>query len=334
MDNPTIVFKKPKEVVIENRTKPEPGKGELLIETKCSLISTGTELTILSGNFPSQSAWADYGKFPFIPGYSNIGVVIDVGKGVDKSWIGCRVASTSTHSLYVTAPVESVYKIPDEVKDEEAAFFTIGMIVMNGIRRSQIQWGEIVVVYGLGLLGQLTVQFSALSGARPVIGIDISEFRLKLLPDKPYIIGINSNQVDAVKEVKEYTKTRMADVVFEVTGNKDLIPKEFALLKKQGRFVLLSSPSGPTLFDFNDLCNVPSFTIIGAHNSSHPSFETPYNPWTKSRHVELFFDLIKTKDINLNNLISHHSSFSKAVELYKMLLNDRSKAMGVILLWQ
>ena len=59
MDNPTIVFRGPGDVALEERPKPELKAGGMLAETSCSLISTGTELTILSGEFPKGSAWAN-----------------------------------------------------------------------------------------------------------------------------------------------------------------------------------------------------------------------------------------------------------------------------------
>jgi 2-desacetyl-2-hydroxyethyl bacteriochlorophyllide A dehydrogenase len=335
VDNPTIVFKKLNKVVVENRRKPSPGQGELLIETRCSLISTGTESTILTGEYPKDSFWEKYyGKFPIVPGYSNIGVVLEAGEGVDSAWVGRRVASYAKHSAYVTEPVESVVEIEQKISDEEAGFFTIAEIVMNGIRRGRVQWGETVAVYGLGLLGQLAVQFCALSGARRIIGIDTAQSRLNLLPHRPSIIPLNPKSNDLLSEVKRVTRGRMVDVVFEITGNQNLIPQEFVLLKIQGRFVVLGSPRGATSFDFHDLCNNPSFTIIGAHNGSHPEHETPYNPWTKSRHVELFFDLVADKQIDVKTLITHREPFSKAPEIYKMLMKDRSKAMGVIFKWK
>ncbi|MEK6647532.1 MAG: zinc-binding dehydrogenase [Candidatus Firestonebacteria bacterium] len=335
LENPTVIFKKPLDVVLENTSMPSIGYGEVLIQTSRTLISTGTELTILSGEFPKESAWAEYGKYPFLAGYSNIGVVVEIGEGVDASWKNQRVASFSGHSKYVKSPVESAKKVSDGISDEQAAFFTIAEVVMNGVRRGQIQFGESVVIYGLGLLGQLTAQFSGICGAKPVIGIDVAQTRLDLLPKKPSIIGVNSQNCDIIEKVKELTKGRMADVIFELTGNQNLIPKEFALLKKKlGRFIVLSSPRGAVLFDFHDLCNRPSFTIIGIHHNSHPEYETSGNPWTQSRHTELFFDYVKDGEIKLDNLISHRAKFSQAPELYKMLLKDRAQAMGVILEWE
>ena len=83
--NPTVIFTGPKCVTMKNRPVPKPGKGQMLLRASRTLISTGTELTILNGEFPPKSVWANYGKFPFQLGYSASGVVVDTGKGVDKS---------------------------------------------------------------------------------------------------------------------------------------------------------------------------------------------------------------------------------------------------------
>ena len=96
---------------------------------------------------------------------------------------------------------------------------------------------------------------------------------------------------------------------------------------------MLSSPRGVTEFDFHDLCNAPSFTIIGAHNGSHPAAAILDNPWTKPRDSEYFFDMIADGEIDMEPLISHREGYSEAVRLYEMLLADRSEAMGIILDW-
>ncbi len=335
MKNLTVVFTAPKQVDIEEREMPIIGDNDMLIETMMTLISTGTELTILNAESPKGSLWDRYAKFPLIPGYNNIGKVVEVGKNVDKSWIGRKVAGYMNHSAYVIARPEWVRIIHRDIPDEQAVFFTLAEIVMNGVRRGEVTWGESVVVYGLGLLGQLAVRFCHFAGARPVIGIDVSDNRLGMLPQAKGINGVNPKSIDEVKMVYELTNSRMADVVFEVTGNPDIIPKEFSVLKRQGKLVILSSPRGVTRdFDFHDLCNSPSYTIIGAHNSSHPQFETPYNQWTQKRHGELFFNMVADGDIDVTPLISHKARCEDAPKMYQMLLDDRTQAMGVILEWK
>lgn len=333
--NPTIVFPAAQQVVVEDRPVPVAGPGQLLVRTRRSIISTGTELTIFSGEFPPKdSYWAQYGKYPFVAGYSNVGVVEAVGEGVDASWKGKRVSSFTPHAAYVTVGVADAYPVPDAVSDEEATFFAIGLIVMNGVRLAEIQLGEAVVVYGLGLIGQFCSRFCHLSGARPVIGLDVAPKRLGLLPGMPGFVARDSKAGDVNEFVKSATRGRMADVVFETTGNQNLIPGEFGALKNQGRFIVLSSPRGPSTIDFHDLVNARSTRIIGAHQMSTPQHETPYNVWTKARNTELFFDLVGRKEFACGPLVSHRSPYAKAGELYQMLLKDRSEAMGCVIEWQ
>ncbi|MBO3800638.1 MAG: zinc-binding dehydrogenase [Candidatus Brockarchaeota archaeon] len=332
MNNPTVVFPKPKSVVIEEREVPKVEGNHVLIRTKRSLISMGTELTILSGEFPPQSYWAGYGKYPFVPGYDNIGEVVEVGPDADRSLIGKTVASYSPHAMYVSAPQDEITVVPKGISEDEASFFTIAEIVMNGVRRSQLSFGESVVIYGAGILGQLTARICKIAGAMPVIVIDVSDDRLAHLPEN--IVKINPLRQDVVSEVERLTKGRMADIVFEVTGNQNLIPEEFKCLRRLGRFVVLSSPRGPTYFDFHDFCNAPSFTIIGAHVMSHPPAETLNNPWSRKRHTELFFDMLLSKELDVSKMITHRVRYRDVPKFYEQLLEDRSKTLGVIINWE
>lgn len=331
--NPTVVFEEPGRVVIQDRVKPVPGAQELLIKTRCTLVSTGTELTILSGEFPPDSTWSTHGRFPFLPGYDNIGDVVGVGDNVDRQWLGQRVATYSYHARYVCAPANTARVVHRAIPDEQAAFFTIAEIVMNGIRRGKVQWGEAVVIYGLGLLGQLAVRICRLCGARPVVAVDLADSRLELLPRDAAVIPVNAARGEAAAVIGKLTRGRKADVVFEVTGNPDAILEQVPLLHPLGRLVVLSSPRGPTRFDFHDLCNAPSIAIIGAHNESHPRYASEHTPWTQLRHAELFFDLVADGELVIEPLISHNAHFTEAPYLYDRLLQDRSPAMGVCLRW-
>jgi 2-desacetyl-2-hydroxyethyl bacteriochlorophyllide A dehydrogenase len=334
MKNPTVVFTAPMQVEIQDIPHPEIGDKEVLIETKVTLVSTGTELTVLSGNRGYGEVWKRGCRYPFFPGYSNAGRILDVGKGVDRSLVGMRVVSYGRHAKYVVEPVERARPVRPDVPDEYAVFATMAEIAFHGVRRSGIGMGTSVVVYGLGLLGQMSVRFARLCGARPIIAVDISDYKLSLLPGHPAIIPVNSSRDNVKEKVREATRGRMADIVIELTGIPDLIPEEIKLLHKEGTLGIVSSPRGKTEMDFHDLCNVPSIKIIGIHNSSHPPYPTPADPWTKDRDVELFLALVADGDFDVKSLISHKKSYSEAPEIYRMLLEDRTKLMGVLFTWE
>ena len=329
--NPTVVFTGPRQVVVEDKPVPEVRPGQVLIRTHCSLISTGTELSCLLGDLQRGDIWTNYSKYPSHPGYSNVGTVIEVGEGVSEDLVGRRVTSRAPHAACVLEHPGNFWPVADGVSDESAVFSTLAIICLNGVRRSRIMFGESAVVYGLGLLGQLTARFCHFAGARPVVGVDISEHRLGLLPDEPgYVRAVGTGDVKAA--VSEATAERMADVVYEVTGNPDVIPKEFAVLHEQGRCVLVSSPLSATKsFDFHDLVNGPSHTIIGAHNGSHPIHSSPANPWTQLRDRELFDDMLANKDVEVESLVTRREPIDNAPAAYADLVEDRGREMGIVL---
>lgn len=335
MEGYRVTFPSRLKIQIESFEIGEIKEREALIETEASLISTGTELTALSGDFPESSAWSNYVRYPFIAGYSSVGKIIGVGREVGEFKVGDRVASTSPHATDAVVEVAGLVKVPENVQLEEACFHTIASGVMNSVRLANVSMGESVVVVGLGLLGQMATIFSRIAGAFPVIAVDLAEERLKLAKVSGATATLSGDRWDDVKaSVEELTRGRMADKVFEVTGNPDVVPKAMALAKRQGCLVVLSSPRGKTVLDFHDEVNSPSRLIIGTHFGSQPAYETPYNPWTRRRNTELFFDLIAAGVLKINHLITHRYPWREAEKAYKMLLEDRTRALGVILLFK
>ena len=332
MANPTVVFPEPGEVVLRDRERPSPGPGEVLVETDTTLVSTGTELTVLSGEYPEGSNWDEYGEYPFTAGYVNVGTVVEAGAAADLA-AGTRVATWSPHAAYVTAGADECVVVPDAISDEEASLFAIAQVVMNGLRRGRVEWGETVVVYGLGILGQLAVRLCPLAGVETVVGVDLAESRVEYLPGEAGVVGVDPTASDPADAVRDATGGDLADAVFEVTGNPDAISEEFAVLRDEGRLVVLSSPRGETTLDFHDCVNAPSTEIIGAHQLSHPPVATPQDPWTKPRHAELFFSYLDGGRLDVADLFSHARPAAEAPALYRSLLGDRTDAMAVRLAW-
>lgn len=341
MQNETIVFPEPRSVAIEGGDIPDFDSSEVLVETDCSLISPGTELTVLSGNFPAESRWDDYGSYPFTAGYCNVGTVMDTGADVDDSWIGRRVATRAPHTRYSAIdPNDGLcVPVPKGVSSEEAAFFALAGIVMNGVRRSRLEWGEDVAIYGLGLIGQLAARFCHISGAQSIVGFDLAESRVEFLPDDVIVDGYDPETIDPEMAVADAARSEQADVVFEATGVPSAVSDQFDVLRPCGRFVVLSSPRGPTELDLHDYCNGPSYEIIGAHELSHTpnhqGSDWSYNQrsWTHSEHYELFFDYLTAERLTVEPLVSHRVSVDDAPSMYEQLLEDRIGTLGVIIEW-
>lgn len=327
------VFTAPREVILEPCEFPHPEAGKVLLRTERTLISTGTELTALIGEFPKGSAWDAYIQYPITMGYSNAATVMEIGEGVEKVRVGDRVACTAVHATHAIHDPKYLYPIPAEVESEVAAFVTLTEIAMGGVRLSRVMFGESVVIIGAGLIGQLATHFCRLAGAWPIIVIDPAEQRLAtaLKMGATYALPLT---VDAARtEVERLTKGRKADIVFEVTGSPPVMSGAIKLARRRGRIIVLGSPRGPVTIDFHDEVHNFGLEIIGAHISAHPPAETPHTPWSVARHAELFLDLQAAGIIDVAPLITHRYPWRQTPEAYQMLLNDRTQALGVVLDW-
>jgi 2-desacetyl-2-hydroxyethyl bacteriochlorophyllide A dehydrogenase len=239
-------------VALEEYAVGEPGPGQLLLKAEQTLISTGTELTGLSGEFPPGSAWASYVRYPWQPGYSYVGRVLATGQEVQDVQPGIRVLASLPHASLILTHRRLLRPLPAGISAEEATFATLAATVLNGVRRARIEFGEVVVLAGAGLLGQLAAQFARLSGGFPVISIDLAAARLELAARLGATATVCMPVADALAEVQRLSRGRGADVAFEVTGNPAVIPALLPLVRREGRVILLGAPRGPSAVDFHD----------------------------------------------------------------------------------
>ena len=193
--------------VPEPRVRP----GSLLIRTRASLISAGTERMVidfarkslvgkaqerpdlvkkvlekasrdgLAATFKAVLARLDE---PLPLGYSAAGEVVEVGAGLEGAFsVGQRVAMAgaglANHAELNVVPRALVAPMPDDVSFEEASFGTLTAIAMAGVRNLRVGLGDVVAVLGVGLVGQLAAQLLTLQGAR-VIAVDMNAERLAL----------------------------------------------------------------------------------------------------------------------------------------------------------
>ncbi|HLK59913.1 MAG TPA: zinc-binding dehydrogenase [Chthonomonadaceae bacterium] len=327
------IFAAPNQVILEPQEWGSPGPGQALIRTECTLISTGTELTALTADFPPVSSWANWIQFPTGIGYSNVARVVEVGEGVEHVKVGDRVANTGNHATYRLFPANHLWPVPARVDAEAASFSTLAEIVLGGVRLSRLIFGEAVVIIGAGLIGQLAARFCRIAGAWPILVVDPAEQRLAFLRETGFVQTLPMWGDQVRPEVERLTKGRMADVVFDVTGNPIAMQGALRLARRKGRVVVLGSPRGPVSIDFHEEVHTQGLEIIGAHNSMHPSVETPHAPWTMARDVELFLEWQDAGVVDVRPLITHRYSWREVAEAYRMLTEDRTRALGVILDW-
>ena len=173
------------ETSVEEVPRPNVKAGHVLVKTTTSLISVGTErmlvdfgragfidkamkqpdkvamvLEKIKTDGISAALESVFNKLnePIPMGYSNVGVVVDVGEGVSDCSVGDSVVSNGFHAEFVSVPQNLCAKIPSSVSSETAAYTVLGAIGLQGIRLLKVELGETIVVMGMGLIGLLSVQ--------------------------------------------------------------------------------------------------------------------------------------------------------------------------------
>jgi len=253
--------------ILEEVPVPQVKNGYVLIQTTRTLVSLGAERMLVEfgkaslidkarqqpdrvkqvldkiktdGLQPTLEAVFNKLGQPLPLGYCNVGRIIAIGKGVTDFVVGDRVASNGNHGEFVCVPKNLVAKIPDNVTDEEAAFTVIGSIGLQGIRLLNPQFGETIVVIGLGLIGLVAAELLKANGCR-VIGIDFDQQKVDIAIQKG-IIGINpAKGVDPVKFVQEITNSIGADGILITASTKsdDVIHQAAEMSRKRGRVILV-----------------------------------------------------------------------------------------------
>ena len=311
----------------------EPPAGRVRVRTTHSLISTGTEITALRGAFAPGSHWADWVVYPFSPGYSTSGVIVDVGESVSRELIGRRVAARTPHVSLADIPVGAVRFIPDEVSSEDATWFGIANIVQIGVRRAEHRMGDAVVLVGMGLLGQLALEYVRNLSPRLTICVDTAAARLELARGAGADAVIGLPLQDAIPEITRLTDAEPADVIYDITGNARAFATVLDAAGRGTRVVLLSDPAGPAPEVPLNRILLKGLTVVGAHDSLPPATPQRGDRWTHAAMTDHFFTLLGSGRMDVARLVTHRFAAPNAMEAYELLLADRDNAMGVILEW-
>lgn len=341
MKSTKVCFPQAGEVAIQEELVSPPGLGEVLCVAEKSVISIGTETFCLRGVFEEGTNWKDWVQYPFEPGYSMAGRVIETGPGVDALNVGDRIAAVVPHKQYFKVRVQASYerpagafhKLPEGISPEEGCWMLLAVTTQLGVRRAGLALGETTGVIGLGMLGQLVVQYLALSGARKIIAIDPVRSRVEVAARHGATHALAMDAGSALKEIETITGGKMLDVVFEITGIPEVLPQAVPMLRKLGRLVLLGDTPQPSLQHLSPGVVSNSLAILGIHGSMSPEHPSEYAPWTQNEMTALFYDYLLQGRMNVKDLITSTISPSEAPSAYQQLLTDRSGQIGIILDW-
>lgn len=348
---------------------PTAQAGALLIQTTCSLISAGTERMLVGFG---KAGWIDKARQqpdkvkmvlekiqtdglmttveavrsklaqPLPLGYCNVGVVAQVGAGVEGFKVGDRVVSNGPHADVVRVPRNLCARIPDGVDDESASFVVLASIGLQGIRLVQPTLGEAFVVTGVGLIGLLTVQLLRAHGCR-VLAIDFDDSKLALARQYGAETCNPGRGEDPVAAGMAFSRAQGVDgvIITASTQSNEPVTQAARMSRKRGRIVLVGV-TGLELSRADFYEKELTFQVSCSYGPGRydPSYEERghdyplgFVRWTEQRNFEAVLEMLASGQLDVKPLITHRIAFEEAQRAYQTLTDDKS-ALGIVLRYE
>ena len=353
------------EIRVQSVPAPALKPGYILVRTRYSLISAGTERASVSSRKSSLVRRArkqpdlvlkvldqvrQYGVLQTIRrvrgvldsytamGYSVAGEVVATGseggelKPGDR--VACMGAGSANHAEYVLVPKNLCAKVPPTVPLDHACFTTVGAIALQGVRQAEPTVGETVVVIGLGLLGLITVEILKASGCR-VIGLDLDPAAVRKAREIGADVAVHRSESDPLNIVRSFTQGVGADAVIitAATASSDPVRLAGDLSREKGRVVIVGDVGMdvPRASFYRKELELRLSRSTGPGRYD-PDFEEKggayplgYVRWTETRNMQEFLRLIAEEKIDLAPLKTHEFPVSEAKKAFTVIMGKSSE---------
>jgi len=348
---------------------PKAAPGSVLIRTAASLVSAGTERTLVEfagrsligkararpdlvrqtldkarreGILSTFEAVQGRLDQPMPLGYSSAGTVVEVGQGAVGLRAGDRVAAGglgyAVHGEYAVVPLNLIAQIPDDVDFESAAFTTLGAIALHGLRLAEPQVGERVAVIGLCLLGLLAVGIARAAGCR-VFGVDVEAARVALARQ----MGAQAvARPEAEEGAASFTGGQGFDHVLICAHAPSADPVELAgaLARDRATIVAIGAVDlhipRKTYYEKELRFIVSRSYGPGRYDPRYEEdgidYPIGYVRWTEQRNLEAFLGLLAEGRVDVDPLITHRFPIEHAAEAYELITQRSGEPfLGVLL---
>lgn len=344
--------------VVDEVPAPVVDAGSILVRTAFSCISSGTELATL--RTVSEPLWRralrqpdrvrqvlervsreglastvrsvqDKLGTPYPVGYSAAGTVIAVGANVTEFHVGDRVAVAGSQCAYhaeiLNVPRNLAVRVPDNVSLDTASTVALGAIALQGVRRTEPTLGEVVVVVGLGVLGQITCQLLKANGCH-VIACDVDPERVALAQQLGADDGVPSD-AESPAAILRRSGGMGADavIVTAATASNAVISQAFKMCRKRGRVVLVGdvgldidrSDMYVKELDFRLSCSYGPGRYDSSFEDDGHDYPFAQVRWTETRNMGEYLRLAGVGAVRLDSLMNKRFRVEDAAHAYAEL---------------
>ena len=350
-----VLYDRSGAVHVEEVPAPVVTPGTVLIRVAHSVISTGTEMALYGRGGVVSEVSTDpsvVGKvlervrtagvrsaFEQVRerlnertgrGYSGSGIVLEVGEGVSDLRPGDRVAyGGELHAEIVCARRNLVAKVPGGARLDHAAVTTIGSIALHGLRLAGVGFGDVVVVVGLGIVGQLTVALARAMGCR-VAGCDLREERVALARTLGLELALDAGDgAGAERSLRESTDGVGADAALVCAASSSSEPTRLGMrLARDRGAVILVGAAGLELereplfrkeLEFRVSRSYGPGRYDPAYEDAGIDYPVGYVRWTENRNFVAFLQALASGAIDVGPLLTRRFPIAAAAEAYAEL---------------
>jgi len=288
-------------------------------------------------------------KYPFPVGHEAAGVVEQIGKRVTHVKVGDNVAIEPAMPCYqcdqcqkgrehtcrklkflgcpgqadgclsdqIVMPETSCIKIPDNVTLQEAALSEPLSIGVYAVKQSIPMKNAKVGILGFGPIGFSVMYPALLQGAESVYVSDKLDYRLELAKQCGARWTGNTSKTNIVEEITKQ-EPLLLDVVFECCGQQEALDQAIDLLKPGGKLMLVGIPETDRISFSIDLLRRKEITIYNVRRQNHC--------------VEEALEMISSRKLDVNKMVTHHFPLSKTKDAFDLVMNYDDKVMKAMIL--
>ncbi len=301
----------------------KPQKGNVLVEAIVSAVSPGTELSRL---YDTHSVPRPY---PQNTGYLTCVRVLELGEDVTGIDLQAIYIANMGHLSHLCVSASSLIRIPEGVSAEDAVYTNLMSVSLRSVRQAEIQLGSSVLIFGLGLIGQFAQLFSRLNGATRVVCLDPSERRRKLALESGVKYVFSPTDPELEKKLGEIVPKGLFDAVFDSTGVASVFSTLPKFVKNFGSLIILGGVHELVKMDFYTHIQKRSLRLIGSGSPDPHNY--PFD--SEEKNQKTILELLQNGSLNIAPLITDVVPLEKAPEMYRILQEEKDKALGVVFKW-
>lgn len=323
-----IVFPARGEVILQPHTLPAPQPEEVLVRTLYSLMSIGTETTILHQRYAADSHFASMFSFPQLQtGVQAVGEVMATGAAVSEFAAGDRVYMRMAHGSHQLQAAQHCSPIPAAIDLQQACWAGLAKTAFRAACAAQFGPDQHVLIIGAGPVAQMLVRWAALENCASLCVLDLSASRLELAGRGGATQLLHGDITALLPDIQQLNAGAGPDTVIDVTGNPAVFQPALAAAARFGKVILLGDTGYPQQQHLSSALMTKGLTLQATHDSHDR------DGWTQRRIDELFFAKLAAGHFPLADLITHRFLPRHCKEAYRVAEQERDTAMGILFDW-